>query len=270
MALEGDLKDFTIPDIIQLLDLSKSTGGVHIQGYRGSEPIEGWIYFREGKIVDARLGNLPPLEAALTFFTVDHGPFRFRGDVSVPEQPTITSSNELIIMEGIGRQDAWQEIKQAIPSMNLVLRLVPNPSQGARDINLAADEWRVLTMINGKNTIVQIAQRTGLGDFRTCEIVIKLLNHGLVVKKEVNLAEALFPQLEDIARESVGNAARVLLQEAYRRARIDPQRSDASAEQVMAAIDAFEESVRLLMGRTNARQLADRLRAHAREVLSNR
>lgn len=270
MALEGDLKDFTIPDIIQLLDLSKSTGGVQIMGRRGDEPIEGWIFFREGKIIDARLGTLPPMEAALTFFTVERGPFRFRADVPVTDSPTITSSNEMVIMEGIGRQDVWQEIRSQVPSTNLVLRLVPNPAAGARDVNLAADEWRVLTMINGKNTISQISQRTGLGEFRTCEIVAELLKHGLVARKEINLAETLYPQLEEIARESLGNAAKVLLQDAYRRAKLDIQRNDVGAEQVMAAINSFEESVRLLMGKSGARQLADRLRSHATDVLSTR
>jgi hypothetical protein len=232
--------------------------------------LDGWLYFREGKIADAQLDNLPPLEAALTFFTVDQGPFKFDSNVPVADPPTITTSNEVIIMEGIGRQDSWAQIKQVVPSTNTIFKLVPNPTAGARDINLAADQWRVLTMINGKNTVAQIAQRTGLGEFRTCEIIVDLLTHGLIIKKEINLSESLYPQLEEIARESLGNAARVLLQDAYRRVRLDTQQNDTPIEQVMAAIDAFEDSVRLLMGRGNARQLADKLRSRAKDILGSR
>src|SRR5579859_7840525 len=106
MALEGDLSEFQLTDIIQLIDLSNKTGGVFVRGQRGREQIDGWIYFRDGKIIGARLGNLPALEAAYTFSTFAAGPFRFHEDVQL-DVPTITQSNELIIMEGIMRQDAW-------------------------------------------------------------------------------------------------------------------------------------------------------------------
>jgi hypothetical protein len=62
-----------------------------------------------------------------------------------------------------------------------VFKLVPNPTAGARDINLAADEWRVLTMINGKNRLTQIAQRTGLGMELVSEIAERLMLHGLIL-----------------------------------------------------------------------------------------
>lgn len=268
MALEGNLSEFSIPDLIQLVDLSKKTGMTHITAHRAGEPLEGYLYFRDGRITGATLGTLDPLEAALTFFTFHEGDFRFY-DQAVPP-PTITASNEMIIMEGIGRQDTWLEIEQLLPSSSVVLRLVQNPDSGSRDINLAADEWRVLTMINGKNTVASIADRTGLGHFRTSEIAAALLKNGLVGKKELNLAESLFPQLEELAKGALGNSSHVLLSEAYRRVGIEPTANNASNQQVMAAIASFEEAVRLLMGRSNATQLAEKMRERANHILSGR
>ena len=43
MALQGDLGDFPLTDIIQLLDLSKKTGAVFIQGQRGQQQLDGWL-----------------------------------------------------------------------------------------------------------------------------------------------------------------------------------------------------------------------------------
>lgn len=183
MALAGDLSEFPLTDIIQLVDLSKKTGAVHLQGKRGAQHIEGWIYFRDGKIVGAELPGMSPLEAAYTFFTFSSGPFTFHDDI-VLEQPTITVSNEVIIMEGVMRQDAWASIQEHIPSPAMVPRLVPNPASGTTEINLEAEEWRVLTMVNGANTVRQIAQRSGLGEFRTCEIIAQLLANGLIEKRE--------------------------------------------------------------------------------------
>lgn len=269
MALEGNLREFSVADLIQLVDLSKKTGGINIQGQRAGEQVEGWLYFRDGKVCGAKLGQLPPKEAALTFFTLHDGPFRFHDNV-VPDHVTLSTSNEFLIIEGIEREDAWAEIERIVPSTNMVLRLVPNPESSSRDINLDADEWRVLTMINGRNTVAQIAERTGLGSFRTSQIVAELLSSGLVEKKGLNLAESLFPRLEELARSSLGNNAHVLLAEAYRRVGLQLPDNTATNEQVMAAIGFFEESTRLLMGRQSAAHLAEQMRTLARDVLVSR
>src|SRR5262245_2017356 len=238
MALQGDISDFPLTDIIQLLDLSKKTGGVHIQGKRGQQQLDGWMYFRDGRIVGAQLGKLPPLEAAYTFFTFTSGPFQFHDDVQI-ENPVITQSNEMIIMEGIMRQDAWSKIQDLVPSLIMVPQLVTNPSSTGSEINLEADEWRVLTMVNAKNTVAQIAQRSGLGEVRTCEIIAQLLSSGLIQKREVNLAETLFPELDRLATGALGSSARVLLYDSYGRAGIQDQGA-ATHEQVASALDTFE------------------------------
>lgn len=185
MALAGDLSEFPLTDLIQLVQLSKQSGGVHIRGQRSDQTLEGWLYFRDGKIIGASLPGHQPLEAVYTFFTLSSGPFRFYDDRQL-ETPTIHISNEVIIMEGVMRQDAWAGIQQHVPSLSLVPRLVPNPPAGSSDINVAAEEWRVLTMVNGKNSVGQIAQRSGLGEFRTCEIIAQMLQSGLIELREPN------------------------------------------------------------------------------------
>ncbi len=267
MALEGNLSEFHLTDIIQLVDLSKKTGAVFLQGSRSQQQFEGWLYFRDGKIVGARMGNLPPLEAAYTFFTFTSGPFRFHDDVQL-DVPTITQSNELIIMEGIMRQDAWARIQEHVPSLSMIPRLVPNPAATGNEINLEADEWRVLTMVNGKNTVGQIAQRSGLGEMRTCEIIAQLLTSGLIEKREVNLAEALFPELERIVMGSLGASAMVLLQDAYDRAGIRDH-SNTTRDQILAALDFFESAAIRAFGLNRMRQSVADLRAHVQQVFSS-
>lgn len=187
-ALSGDISEFPLTDIIQLVDLSKKTGAVEIEGNRGSKMFKGRIYFRDGKIIGAEMPNFAPLEAVYAFFTVSSGPFHFLDNITIDE-PTITVSNEVIIMEGIMRQDDWQnrgeeeDEEDQGPSLTMVPRLVPNPDSGSSDINLQAEEWRVLTMVNGRNTVGQIAQRSGLGEKRACEIIAELLKSGLIEER---------------------------------------------------------------------------------------
>lgn len=251
MALAGDLGEFPFTDIIQLVDLSKKTGGVFIQGTRGSQQFEGWVYFRDGKIIGAKMGNMPPLEAVYTLFTLSAGPFRFHED-AVLDKPTITSSNEIIIMEGIMYQEQWAKQQEQMPPPTMIPRLVPNPSATGAEISLEADEWRVLTMVNGKNSIGFIAQRSGLGEMRTCEIIMRLLESGLIEKRDVNLSESLFPELERIATTALGASARALLQDTFARAGITDQDA-ATPEQVGTAIDTFDVAATRAFGLNRVR-----------------
>ncbi len=65
MALEGTLKDFPLPDIIQLLSLSRKTGAVEIVGTDGFGT--GRLYFHQGKVVSAALDDLLAPDAAFAF-----------------------------------------------------------------------------------------------------------------------------------------------------------------------------------------------------------
>lgn len=265
MALEGDLSEFPLTDIIQLVQLSKQTGGVHLRGQRAGQVYEGWLYFRDGKIIGASMPGHQPLEAVYTFFTLASGPFRFYDDKRI-ETPTIAVSNEVIIMEGVMRQDAWASIGQHIPSLSLVPRLVLNPTTGSAEINLEPEEWRVLTMVNGKNAVAQIAQRSGLGEFRTCEIIAQLLQSGLIEMREPSPGETLAPEFERIAARFVGSGASALLEEAYRLAGV-PDPSRATGEQIFAVVDHFERGVARVLDAARAREAAAQLRARANELL---
>ncbi len=265
-ALKGDLSEFPLTDIIQLVDLSKKTGGVQISGVRGSQHLEGWIYFRDGKIIGAELPNLAPLEAVYAFFTFSSGSFSFIDNATIP-QPTINVSNEVIIMEGIMRQDAWETMQQQAPSLTMIPRLVPNPSSGTTEINLEAEEWRVLTMVNGQNTVGQIAQRSGLGEVRTSEIISQLLANGLIDESETGAIEIVMPELETIASSVLGNNAGALLQDVYIRANITNP-STASADQIFAALTFFEQAITPLLGTERAKQLVGKMHARASELLT--
>ena len=267
MALQGDLSDFSLIDIIQLLDLSKKTGAVSMRGQRGQQQFDGWLYFRDGRIVGAKLDSLPPLEAAYTFFTFTAGPFQFHDDVTL-ETPTITQSNEMLIMEGVLRQETWASIQEQVPSLNMVPQLVTNPSSTGSEINLEADEWRVLTMVNAKNTVAQIAQRSGLGEMRTCEIIAQLLSSGLIQRREVNLSEALFPELHRITGAALGSSGQALLHDSYGRAGIADQ-ANVTPAQITAALDSFEAAAARAFGQERAAQVLRELRGYAQQVLSS-
>jgi hypothetical protein len=266
MALQGDLSEFGLVDIIQLIDLGKKTGGVEIHGARGGETLDGWVFFNEGKICAAQLGPLTGEEAAYTLFTCSAGPFKLHEGMPLPA-PNIGVSNEVVIMEGIGRQDEWASIAERVPPKTTVMKLVPNPRSSSREINLEADKWRVLTMINGKNTVADIARLSGLGDYATFKIIVELMDAGLIDgKAQAPVSAPVYPDLERLAVAGIGNSARMLLADAFRRAGLRPEDRSAPQQQMLQAIMSFEQSTTLLLGPSRARTLADQLRARIQQA----
>jgi hypothetical protein len=277
--MQGTLEDFPLPDIIQLVSLSKKTGAVEI---RSSEGNVGQLYFVQGRLVSARLDDLPPVEAVLTFFTFPAGTFQFFDNEPPPPGEPIAKSNELLLIEGIGRAEEWQRLRERVPSLDAILGLVADPSASSRDINLKPEEWRVLTLINGRDTLRTISQRTGFGDFRTARIIYHLIQAGLVAVQGRAAPEPppppapppppgppsgaeLYRRLDQAASSALGATGRRVLEDAYRRLRVTPG-ADLDPVSAGSLCDQFERAASLLVGPGRARSLADTLRRTAADL----
>src|SRR5689334_13089285 len=110
--------------------------------------VSGVLYFKGGNICHATLLDLPPLEAALTFFILEDGYFHFRQGQK-PDREDLKTSNELIIMQGINRADLWKEAATMVQPDDIPALAAKPPVNGA--ITLKPDDWKLLTYINGKS-----------------------------------------------------------------------------------------------------------------------
>lgn len=122
-------------------------------------------------------------ESVYGLFGWPEGDFRFeqnqRPPADAPIIPTPISVDHLI-MEGVRRIDEWGRIKDRIPSTDLVVRFIEQPGERAKGVKLAPEEWRIFARINGKDTLAEIASKTGMSDFDVCRIVYGFLTAGLV------------------------------------------------------------------------------------------
>lgn len=122
-------------------------------------------------------------ESVYLLFGWSEGEFRFeqgqRPEMTAPIMPTPVPIEHLI-MEGVRRIDEWGRIKDRIPNTDMVVKFIEQPTERAKGINLAAEEWRVFARINGKDTLAEISQKTGMTDFDVCRIVYGFLTAGLV------------------------------------------------------------------------------------------
>jgi hypothetical protein len=121
------------------------------------------------------LSNVYPL------FTWADGFFRFEASVlPFEDRITIPINLENVIIEGSRRMQEWERLQDELPDLDMSLRFVERPGTQMRDVNMSVEEWRVVSFINPRNTIRQIAQYNNMSDFQIRKIAYALLQAGLV------------------------------------------------------------------------------------------
>jgi hypothetical protein len=114
-------------------------------------------------------------------FTWSDGSFHFEPNVPPPEDRiAVPISLENIIIEGSRRVKEWQQLQDELPNLDMSLRFTDQPRARLRNISLSVEEWRVVSFINPRNSIRQIAKATNLSDFQIRRIVYGMLQAGLV------------------------------------------------------------------------------------------
>ncbi len=232
MALKGNLRDFSINQLLNLINLAKKTGTLVVEGPGDS----AWVSFREGKLaysrmdsdqdnlaailhrskklsrshyktIQSRAANMSDKELGLLLinanyltqedilaslrtefvgvlhriFTWVEGLFRFEDGLMPPEgKITLQIGLENIIIEGSRRLREWEQLQDELPSLDIALRFTDRPGADIRKVNLSVEEWRVVSYIDPKNTIKQVAATTKMNDLEIRRIVYGLLQAGLV------------------------------------------------------------------------------------------
>jgi hypothetical protein len=232
MALKGRLRDFSLTQLLNLINLSRKTGTLSID----ASGQQAQMCFKEGKLVFASLDNQDGHLAQVLFkagklsqeqartiltragttnekqlgmmlieaghvtqddilrsvrnhnqdivfrvFTWSDGSFRFEPNLLPPEDRITVSINlESIIMEGTRRVKEWEELQDELPNLDMALRFTDRPDARLRNINLSVEEWRVVSYINPRNSIRQIAKANNMSEFQIRRIIYGMLQAGLV------------------------------------------------------------------------------------------
>lgn len=121
------------------------------------------------------------LDVVYKLFTWADGTFRFDANqLPPPDRITIPIDLESVIMEGSRRLKEWEILQEELPDLDVALRFTDRPDARLQNINLTVEEWRVVSFINPRNTIRQIARANNLSDFEIRRIVYGMLQAGLV------------------------------------------------------------------------------------------
>jgi len=229
MALRGNLRDFTITQLLNLINLAGKTGTLVVDGPAD----QAHVAFLNGKLAFARVGkednrlatvlhrakkltvnqyralveragDMTDKELGLLLinagyvtqedilinlqeyfsqtvrrlYTWVEGSFRFEADLLPPEDRiNVRLDLENLIIEGSRQLHEWEQLQDEIPSLEMALKFTDRP---LKNVNLSVEEWRVVSYINPKNTMKQIASANKMNDLEIRRIVYGLLQAGLV------------------------------------------------------------------------------------------
>lgn len=249
MPIQGNLRDFSVTQLLNLINLSGRTGVLQI--YEGIPTGEkdamqnekmapgaerAQIMFRAGKLVYASVsGQIGDLVAVLnkagkltdaqarvirerasnttdkalamrliganyvtkndivaaiqqyildivySVMTWNREPFRF-DDQLQPSGDLILVPIDLenVIIEGARRMREMDEITKHIENLDMCLKFPDNPREKFEGIHLSVEEWRVVSFVDPKHTIRQIAKANNMSDVEIRRVVYGLEQAGLV------------------------------------------------------------------------------------------
>jgi hypothetical protein len=121
------------------------------------------------------------LDVVYKLFAWVDGFFRFDNDVLPPDDHiTIRLDLENVIIEGSRRIEEIQALSDEIPNLDMALTFVERPGANIRNVHLNTQEWKVVSYINPKNSMRQIANANKMSDTEIRTIVYALLEAGLV------------------------------------------------------------------------------------------
>lgn len=121
------------------------------------------------------------LDVVYNLLSWSEGPFRFEDNV-LPSSDRILVPIDLenVIIEGARRIKEIEQLNQHLPNLDMALRFPENPREKFKGIHLSVEEWRVVSFVNPKNTIRQIAKANNMSEVEIRRIVFGLEQAGLV------------------------------------------------------------------------------------------
>ena len=171
MALQGNLVDLPLIDILQLFSIQNKTGLLNLS----NTPYTANIYQVNGF---NQLVYQTGLDAVYELLSWDEGEFSFAiRDITNIKQNVSTPTPSLIL-GFTRRKDEFEERKRYSQMTSLCPKLVADlPYQNS--VNLELYQWHILMQMNGQNSVAQIAQKTGQELSVVVQIIQDFKNQGL-------------------------------------------------------------------------------------------
>ncbi len=185
----GSIHDMTVVDLLQTFEISRKSGSITFKSSGASSL--GYVWFRDGKVIDAEVGTLRGEEAVYRLlvwseadFEVDFGP--------LDREDVVEVGTSALVMEGMRRADEWGRLIEQLPPLSMVFevdheRLLDRLSEIPDELN------GILRLLDGRRTLADVVDDSPFEDLSTLSTLSKLYFESLLVPAKTPTPERVVP-----------------------------------------------------------------------------
>ena len=173
MQLDGNLDKFPLRELIEMVVYSSVTGVLEL---RAGADI-GRMFFRDGQPYHAVAGERVGMDAVAAMFEERDSPFRFVADREA-EASTLWIDPWELIERGEEQARQWARVRGFIPNTDCVPTLRHAPA--ANQIHISETVWPVLSAVDGRRNVSEMASYLNLVVLDTCVALADLAEQGLI------------------------------------------------------------------------------------------
>lgn len=228
MSVKGDLASLGLGEIIQILSFNRKEGVLTLQNEEESAEIlfiDGWIGLLKGgekgeitpqalQVVQQseepeKLLKILAFEELFRLFRWERGHFNFIEGKKSASKPTIHGIEKILFdagfipLEMTRHFDEWKSIRSTISHLNeIFIPLFTDPSE----VKVEGVPREIVTHIHAQNRIRDIVLHSKRNSIEVCQVLIRLLERGLVRKAEISEKIALVQELLSVKKRERAEA----------------------------------------------------------------
>lgn len=125
-------------------------------------------------------------EIIYSMFQFEDAEYEFtEGNLPTQEVITLKMSLGNLIYEGVKKIDNWTKIRNEMPDTDSVMKLSNDPLNLFQDIELNAQDKKILSLIDGKKAIKEVVDSSWMGSFEALKILYVLWSIGIIEQTPV-------------------------------------------------------------------------------------
>jgi len=172
----GRLEEMSPVELIQNLGMERKTGILTLTNENNKN---GQIFFKNGCVVNAILGNFRAEKAVYQMLSWERGDFcMVFQDVDVADE--IPISNLGLVIEGLKRLEKREELMRELPSPGAIFTLDPDFLKFMEKKKLTPELARFIQLFDGRRDVLKIIDDSYYDDLTTLERIVKLYKQGVL------------------------------------------------------------------------------------------
>ena len=176
-SLTGHTSHLSITDLLQLLSLNGKTGVLRLTDDSGQT---GKVFFRDGKIVDASIGEVEGRKAIYRLLAWTDARFELDPAAEVPDRAVIRDATSNVMMEGVTHNDEMKRLAERLPSTSARFQIDPSLGDREDKSKMGTSEKAVLLEFQNGATFGEVLDRSPLKDIEVGRAVLNLIEKGFV------------------------------------------------------------------------------------------